>query len=102
MPFQVSTIGENVPLELMFTMEIPTPQHWVALGHDDPSRMSSAPDPGVVATYQPEGDAELPGGEMMPTAETSSAVKEPTRARRQATRETRRSSTCPRTAVRDH
>ena len=26
-PFQVSTIGENVPLELMFTMEIPTPQH---------------------------------------------------------------------------
>ena len=74
-PFQVSTIGENVPLELMFTMEIPTPQHWVALGHDDPSRMSSAPVPGVVATYQPEGDAAPPSGETMPTAETTSAVK---------------------------
>ena len=76
-PFQVSASGEKVPLELMFWIEIPTAQHWTALGQDDPSRMSSAPVPGVVATYQPEGDAALPSGETMPTVESTSAVKAP-------------------------
>ena len=59
-PFEVSTSGENVPLELMFSMVIPTPQHWVALAQVDPRRTSSAPVSGVVATYQPEDVAPAP------------------------------------------
>ena len=33
---------------------MPTAQHWSALAHVEPSRTSSAPVPGTVATYQPD------------------------------------------------
>ena len=85
-PFQVSTSGENVPLELMFSMVIPTPQHWVALAQVDPRRTSSAPVPGVVATYQPEDVAPAPTWVMTPTAPIVIASSEPTRASRAAVR----------------
>ncbi len=36
---------------------MPTAQHWSALAHVEPSRTSSEPVPGTVATYHPDGAA---------------------------------------------
>ena len=88
MPFHVSTSGAKVPPEPepMFSMETPASQHWVALAHDDPSRMSSAPVPGVVATYQPEVTAPLAARVTMPTAPMTSVSNDAARANRPACR----------------
>jgi putative hydrolase of the HAD superfamily len=44
----------------MFWMDTPTAQHWSALAHVEPSKTSSAPVPGTVATYHPGGEAAAP------------------------------------------
>ena len=101
-PFQFSTSGEKVPLELMFRMEIPTPTHWSALGQADPSTMSSAPVPGVVATYQPEGDAPLPAGHAITTVATRRAGRQAARVRRRAEADVHAWPTCASARPRDH
>ena len=69
----------------MFSMEIPTPQHWTALAHVDPSKTSSAPVPGVVATYHPEVAAPLPIWPAMAIPPPITvAITEPASASRQA------------------
>ena len=86
-PFQLSTRGAKVPLELMFWMEIPTPRHCRALGQAEPRRMSSAPVPGVVATYHPEGAAALPTGDATTSATRRIVEREAAQARRRAGRD---------------
>ena len=66
----------------MFTMVMPTAQHWRALAQVDPRRTSSAPVPGMVATYQPDGAAPLPAWPTIPTAPRTATI----RADRQAAR----------------
>ena len=85
-PFHVSTRGAKVLPEPdpMFSMETPAAQHWVALAHDDPSRTSSAPVPGVVATYQPDVAAPLPTWATIPTTPITIASNDAARASRPA------------------
>ena len=55
-PFQASMSGlaDDGPGPARFPKLMPTAQHWSALAQVEPSRTSSAPVPGTVATYQPD------------------------------------------------
>ena len=75
-PFQFSTSGASVPFELMFSMEMPTPMHCSALAQLEPSTMSSAPVPGVVATYQPDVAAPVPVWVKSAPAPMTATVRE--------------------------
>ena len=71
----------------MFSMEMPTAQHWRALAQVDPRTTSSAPVPGMVAMYQPDGAAPLPVWLRMPAAPvTAAAINGAARTNRQAAR----------------
>src|ERR1700722_3857404 len=85
-PFQVSNSGVSVPPALMFAMEIPTPMHWMALGQLDPSKMSSAPVPGVVATYHPDVAAPPPVPASTPPAPITTMTREHAMARHASAR----------------
>ena len=52
-PFQISTSGVSVPLELRLLSVMPTAIHCTELAQLDPSKTSSPPVPGVGATYHP-------------------------------------------------
>ena len=59
----------------------PDRPHCVALAQDEPSRTSSAPVPGVVAMYQPDGVAPLPAwSRRRPRRSRSSTANRPGRA----------------------
>ena len=97
--------GEYVPLELMFSMETPTAQHWKALAHVDPSRTSSAPVPGTVAMFQPEGAAPAAVCPRTPAAPITSVRSDAAkasvhRARRWATRSSTVVLVCTRACAR--
>ena len=73
-PFQVSASGLNPPLPLNW-MLTPTAQHCRALAHVEPSRTSSRPVPGTVATYQPPGATAPAVGVATPTAPNTAAKR---------------------------
>jgi hypothetical protein len=75
-PFQASMSGlaDDGPGPARFPKLMPTAQHWSALAHVEPSRTSSSPVPGTVATYQPEVAASAVGVDTIPIPPTNPAA----------------------------